>query len=467
MKIIYRLILIVITVFSVSCSKSYLDLTPQQSVSDAEALLNIQDLNSTITGIYNEISSTAYYGRNMLLIPDVLADDVKQNSQANRIRDYAEHVVNKADADASNLWSGMYRAINSANNIINSDIKVTPAVLADRDHIIGEAHALRGLVYFDMVRMFAQHYKFTPDASHFGVPLVLDFDPRRKPQRNTVKEVYAQIVADMTKAIAMMKTTSRSGNSNTLSSRSVKALLARVYLYQEDFPKAETMATEVIGAGYSLVPNASYLNLWSADNSPESIFEISMTTSDNRGSNSVAGLYLKEVYGDYLPSGDVVSLYDATDVRLKVFKLDPLLAAQYAPYRVNKYPDITGYDNTKVMRLAEVYLIRAEARAIIGTDINGAQRDLDKIRQRAVSSALPVTETGQALQDLIMLERRLELCFEGQRLWDLMRKKKDVIRVQCTAVRCTIPYADNTNVLPIPQVETDTNPNITQNPGYN
>jgi len=93
-------------------------------------------------------------------------------------------------------------------------------------------------------------------------------------------------------------------------------------------------------------------------------------------------MYVVEGYGDYLPSNDVVSLYDDGDARLQVFKEDPLLSGDYAPYRVDKYPNVLGYNNTKVMRLAEVYLIRAEARAEIGTNISGAQEDLDVVRQR-------------------------------------------------------------------------------------
>lgn len=452
--------------FVLSCSESFLELTPQQSVSDTEALTNLEDLNSSITGIYNEISDSYYYGRYMLLIPDVLADDVKRNAQANRIIDYAEHIQRVSDPDASNLWTGMYEAINAANNIINSNVEVVPTSEADKNHIIGEAHALRGQIYFDMVRLFAQHYTYTSDASHLGVPLILDFDPARKPERNTVKEVYDQVISDMTTAISLMKATSRSGNSNTLSSTSVKALLARVYLYKEDWTNAEAMATAVIGSGYSLVANGNYFDLWTTDNSTESIFEISMTESDNRGSNSIAALYIKEIYGDYLPSNDVVSLYDPSDARMATFKVDPLLAGEFAPYRVDKYPDVNGYDNTKVIRLAEMYLIRAEARAYLGTNISGAQQDVNVVRQRALPSAPNVTATGQALKDEIMLERRLELCFEGQRLWDLMRKKEDIVRTQCTRSICMIPYGADTTILPIPQLETDVNPNITPNPGY-
>ena len=466
MKNIYIAVLIIAGIFW-SCSDSFLELTPQQSVAASEALTNLEDFRSSVTGIYDRISGPAYYGRYMFLIPDVMSDDVKQNVQANRIIFYAEHVVNVSDEDAANLWTEMFEAVNAANTIINSDVEVADAVKAEQDHIIGEAYALRGLVYFDMVRFFAQHYTFTTGADHLGVPLVLTFDPENKPSRNTVNEVYDQVISDMTTAISMMEDVSRSGNSNTLSATAVKALLARVYLYKEDWSNAEAMATQVIESGqFSLISNANYLDLWSFDNPSESIFEISMTESDNNGGNNMAGLYIKEIFGDYLPSNDVVSLYDPADVRLGVFTVDDLLAGDYAPFRVGKYSDPSGIDNTKVIRLAEVYLIRAEARAEIGTNEGGARQDLDMVRQRGLAAAPAGTETGQALKDAIFLERRLELCFEGQRLWDLMRKNQDIVRIQCTANTCVIPYGSNSVILPIPQVETDTNPNIEQNPGY-
>lgn len=466
MKIYNKTLILFMIGFVLSCSESFLELTPQQSVSDLEALENLEDLNSSITGVYDEISGSNYYGRYMLMIPDVMADDVKQNSQANRIVPYAEHIVEKSDPDAASLWTGMYRAINATNNIINSDVAVAATAVADKDHIIGEAYALRAQIYFDMVRMFAQHYTYTSDASHLGVPLILNFDPINKPERNTVKAVYDQVISDMTVAISLMKSNSRSGNSNTLSSASTKALLSRVYLYKEDWPNAETLATEVLGSGFSLVPNNNYFSLWTTDNSSESIFEISMTEADNVGGNGIAGLYSRNGYGDYLPSNDVVSLYDPADTRLSTFKEDSSLAGEFAPFRVDKYPDFNGFDNVKVIRLAEIYLIRAEARAEMGTNIQGAQQDLDMVHQRALPSAPNTSVTGEALKEAIFLERRLELCFEGQRLWDLMRNKMDVVRIQCTAAICLIPYASDTVLLPIPQVETDANSNITQNPGY-
>ena len=450
-----------------SCSDSFLELSPQQSVSDTEALLDLDGFTSSITGIYNEISGSAYYGRYMIMIPDVLADDVKQNGQANRIVDYAEHIQRVSDGQALALWNDMYQGINAANAIINSETVLPDAVLGQQTHIIGEAHALRGLIYFDLVRLFAQEYAFTPDASHLGVPIVLDFDIENLPARSTVSEVYTQIISDMTTAMSMMNDISRSANSNTLSAISVRALLARVYLYQSDWANAETMATGVIDSGeFSLIPNANYYDVWTTDNSSESIFEISMTEADNVGGNGIAGLYLPEVFGDYLPSNDVVSLYTEEDARLSTFEVDSLLTGEFAPNRMIKYPDINGFDNVKVMRLAELFLIRAEARAKIGADIAGAQDDLDMVRQRALADEPDNSDMGAALDDAIFLERRLELAFEGQRLWDLMRNQMDIVRTNCTAQICFIPYAADTVVLPIPQDETDVNPNIEQNPGY-
>jgi hypothetical protein len=469
MKKYNKILLLIMVGFFLSCSESFLELTPQSSVANEDAITNLEDLETSITGVYDEIQGAYYYGRYMFMVPDVLSDDVKQNLSANRIVDYAEHVQNVSDGQANALWTGMYFANNALNNIINSDVEVTASSQASKEHILGEAHALRGLIYFDLVKLFAQHYTFTSDASHAGVPLILEFDPTLEPSRNTVEEVYNQVILDMTTALSLMSDTSRSSNSSTLSAISVKALLSRVYLYKEDWANAEAMATDVINAGYSLVDNDNYATLWDNDNTSESIFEISMTESDNVGGNGIAGLYISAAaggYGDYLPSNDVVSLYDADDVRMENFVIDENLAGDYTPYRVDKYSHVLGYDNVKVVRLAEIYLIRAEARAQIGTDITGAQEDLDVIRKRALPTAISTTSTGDDLIDAIFLERRLELCFEGQRLWDLMRRKKDIVRTNCTSSVCFISYADDTNILPIPQDETDVNPNIEQNPGY-
>lgn len=463
-----KIVVALLALASLSCSDSFLELEDQQKVLTTEALLTLGDFNSSITGVYNVLSDADYYGRYFHLIPDVMSDDVKQNSQANRVRNYAEYVATRGDAQAEDMWEKMYEANLSLNVIINSDVKVDDDDVDDRDHIIGEAYALRGQVYFDLVRMFAQHYQFTAGANHLGVPIVLDFDRFSTPARNTVEEVYTQIINDMTKALTLMKDTPRSGNKGTLSATAVKALLARVYLYKGDWTNAEAMATEVIGSGkYTLVSNANYVSSWATSYSSESIFEITVTAADNRGSDALGRMYIVQGYGDYLPSNDVYSLIPVGDARRGVYKTDSKLAGDFAPFRMNKYPSTQGIDNTKVMRLSEVYLIRAEARAMkAAPDEVGARADVNAIRLRGLPSATPIASTGQALLDDIARERRIELAFEGQRLWDLMRKKQDVVRIQCTSPICTITYPNDRFILPIPEAEMDANPNIQPNPGY-
>lgn len=450
---------------SSSCSKDFLELTPQQSVANELALTSLDDFKSSITAVYNGLSDADYYGRYFLLVPDVMADDVKQHPSANRAKNYAEYIATRGDGVAEEMWQEMWEEINSVNALINSKVELPQSVQGEQQHIIGEAYALRGLVYFDMVRAFAQHYSFTAGGSHLGVPIVLEFDQFNEPSRNSVAEVYAQVISDMKRGIELMSDTPRTGRTSTLSKTAVKALLARVYLYSEDFVNAEALASEVISSGkYQLTPTESYIDSWSSDYSSESIFEIAMTENDNRGSDALGRMYIVEGYGDYLPSNDLVSLYPDDDVRLGWFKEDPVLSGDYAPFRMNKYPSTAGEDNTKVIRLSEVYLIRAEARAMQGK--GDAQGDIDVIRQRSQPSATPVTATGQALIDEVMLEKRKELCFEGQRLWDLMRHKQDIVRKQCTSSICTIAYPNERVIMPIPEAELDANPNIEANPGF-
>ncbi len=459
------LLVMMLCLTAVSCKKDFLELSPQQSVSNETALVTIGDFESSITAVYNGLSGANYYGRYFVLVPDVMSDDVKQHPSANRAKDYAEYSAVIGDGIAEGLWAEMYQNINNLNAIINTEADIPSAVQDEYTHIVGEALTLRGLIYFDMVRAFAQHYSFTADASHLGVPLVLEFDKDGEPSRASVKAVYDQIISDMTKGIGQMADETRSGSTSTLSKTAGKALLSRVYLYKDDLVNAEATATEVINSSkYSLVDNANYLASWASDYSDESIFELAMTESDNNGSDALGRMYIIEGYGDYLPSNDVVSLIPADDVRSGWFIEDTFLDGDYAPFRMNKYPSINGDNNTKVIRLSEVYLIRAEARARQNDD--AAQGDVDMIRQRALPTAPNVTATGDALVDEVMLERRKELCFEGQRLWDLMRHKQDVIRVQCTSSICEINYPNERVILPIPEAELDANPNIEPNPGY-
>ncbi|MCB9082180.1 MAG: RagB/SusD family nutrient uptake outer membrane protein [Lewinellaceae bacterium] len=447
-----------------ACGEDFLNLQPFQSVTLDGAVTTLDGYRAAISGAYSSMQSSNYYGRYFVLVPDVMSDDVKQNAQANRARDFSDFVANSQDGISNGMFNTIYNTILRCNTIINADVELAPAVKAQQDQYIGEAHAIRGLAYFDLVRSFAQHYGFTADNSHPGVPIVLEFDESVKPARNTVAEVYAQIVSDLEKSVQLM--TINPAKPKTMSKAAAQALLARVYLYMGNWAKAEEMATAVISSGrYSLVSNANYVSSWNAESSSESIFSIFFRADDDNGSDALGRMYILEGYGDYLPSADVINLIPAGDVRLGVFKTDPNLSGNLGTVRVNKFPNPTVQNSTPVIRLSEMYLIRAEARAR-QNKTSEAQADVNLIRKRGLPGAADVTATGQALLDEIEKEKRIELMFEGHRLWELMRLKKSLVRTNCTNLTCSVNYPNDRFVQPIPQREIDANPNIAQNPGY-
>lgn len=463
-KMIKNIILSLCLVSLVSCADDFLELNPHQSVSLDGAIQSVDDYNAAIYGTYSAMQSSNYYGRYFVLVPDVMSDDVKQNSQANRARDFSDYVVNSNDGIASGMFNTIYNTILRANTVINAKAEIPAAVKAQVDQVVGEAYAIRALAHFDLVRMFAQHYGFSSGNTHAGISIVTEFDQNSKPGRNTVAEVYAQVLSDLNQAITLM--TIKPPKTSRFSKEAAQALLARVYLYMGDFAKAEAAASSVISSNkFSLVTNANYIKGWENGFSSESIFEVAFNSVDNNGSDALGRMYIVEGYGDYLPSQDVLGLIPAGDVRLGLFKADKNLSGPYGTVRMNKYPSTLGINNTVVLRLSEMYLIRAEARAKTGNEA-GAIEDLNRIRKRGLATAADVSATGAALVTEIEKERRIELMFEGHRLWDLMRNKRNLTRTNCTNSVCTLTYPNDRFVAPIPQSEMDANTNMTQNPGY-
>lgn len=418
------------------------------------------------------MQNSDWYGRYFVLVPDIMGEDVKQNASANRAKEWAEYNGSEVDFVPEEIWAEIYEGINITNSIINADFTPPAAVEDDYNHILGQAHAMRGLAYFDLVRIFGQHYGYTADASHLGVPIVLEFDVTSKPARNTVAEVYSQIVSDLTTAIPLLYSFSETQDAGQISREAAQAILSRVYLYMEDYTNAIAQANAVINSGnFTLVDSAAYPTQFLDGKSSEAIFEIVFLQADNPGSDHLGGMYKESGYGDYLPAQDLLGMFDAGDVRGTMFLEDENLSGIYGSLRVNKYPSagsMIATDNIPVVRLSEMYLIRAEAQAKLGGNDPAAQADIDMIRQRAWPAAPAVTATGQALVDEILRERRMELCFEGHRVFDMTRNNEDLVRVDCTAPpeACNIAAGNDRFILPIPDGERNANTDITQNPGY-
>ncbi len=468
MNNIYKLFIITVLLWgSTSCSKDFLDLQPQQNISSDEFLQTFEDFQAAIAGSYDQLQNTDWYGRYVPLVADVMGEDVKQNASANRAKEWAEYNGSPQDFIPEEIWAELYEGINISNQMINSPFTPPASVEAQFNQILGEAYAIRGLAYFDLVRLFAQHYTFTPDASHLGVPIVLEFDVNSKPARSTVAEVYQQIISDLQQGVTLMNTDP--ANAGRFSKEAAQALLSRVYLYMEDFANAELMATAVIESNkFSLVERDEYALQFFEGNSSEAILEIIFNLADNPGADHLGNMYKASGYGDYLPATDLLDNYASNDIRGTMFREDPDLGGIYGTIRVDKFPSDSvniATDNVPVIRLSEVYLNRAEARAKTN-NFSGAQADLDMIRLRADDSASVTTSTGDQLIAEILMERRKELCFEGHRVFDATRNQQNITRDDCTSPICQISYPNDRFILPVPIEETDVNPNIIQNPSY-
>jgi len=443
-----------------------LALEPHDSVSDGAYFKRIGDFRAAVIGIYDQMQSSGWYGATLPLLADAMGEDVKLTGFSSRYgyEGIADFGGWGGTGYATRLWVDAYEGINMANMVINSTFKPPTTLLPEFDQLQGEAHAVRALAHFDLVRMFAQHYTFTADASHPGVPIVLVSDMTSLPARNTVAEVYDQIISDFNTAIDKM-TMTRAGPF-MFTKEAAQALLSRVYLYMEDFSTARTMADAVINSGkHSLVSRGAYVTQFATGGSSEAIFEIAYNDADNNGSDCLGGMYRASGYGDFLPAKDLLDMIEPDDIRKEMFVVDPQLTGIYASHRVNKWPTAANTDNVPVVRLSEVHLNRAEANARSGQDA-AAQTDLNLIRQRSLAAAPDLTATGQALLDEILRERRIELSYEGHRIFDITRHRLDVLRVDCTGDVCFYPYPGPFVILPIPQDEMAANPNITQNPGY-
>ncbi len=464
MKRFKNIFALILMLSATSCGEELLDITPSTALPPDIAIQSVADMETVLLGVYSQMQNSDYYGRYFILVPDVMSDDVKQNASANRAKEWAEFNGNEIDFIAEEIWTEVYEVILRANTVINSGLEFPAAVKDLGDQLLGEAYAIRALAHFDIARIYAQTYNFSSGGSHPGVPIVTEFDPDAEPTRATVGEVYQAVLSDLDRSISLMN---QSRGTGFFSRDAAVALQARIALYMSDFAKAESLASQVIdGGNFSLTSTEGYLDAWAANGSaPDVIFEVIMTESDNNGGDALGRMYINEGYGDYLPSLDLVNLIDSNDIRSQLFKFDETLAGVYGTIRVNKFPNINGEDNTPVIRLSELYLIRAEARAMTGNEA-GAIEDLMTIRQRAWPTAPAVTATGEALLDEIEREKRIELMFEGHRLWDLMRKGRSVMRTDCTAPICEINYPNERFILPIPQQELVANPNISQNPGY-
>lgn len=467
-KLFYKYLLIVIAAGSIlaSCSKSFVTKEPVASLLTPQALDSSTVLTSDLNGAYAELRGVDQYGRDWPVIGDLTADNTFLESRnSGRYLAQFGYTVSITDQVVQSMWQDSYNGILDCNQIIDA-----PATGAAATKAV--AYGLRGLLYFKLVTIFAN--PFTVDSSAMGVPLVLHYDPTALPGRSSVGTVYNQIVSDLKTAL---KNAPAYTNSVNLSYYAIEGILARVYMYMGDYTDGLAAALDVINnSKFTLVTAPNFLSFWADPgihtDQVEVMFEEDCDAINNNNYDDLGAIY-ENGYQDLYCSAQLQALFSATDVRGGLLIYGSTKSGSPA-WIVNKYPNAvqSDRDNPKVIRVAEVYLIAAECENRLGDDVD-AQMYANDVAEARDPSFTGYTDVTAALLADIAQERRKELAFEGDRLFDMNRLGLSINRgtnggSAPSGDGLSIPYPSDLRIAPIPEQEILRNPTIAsqQNPGY-
>ncbi len=447
-----------------SCS-DFLDKQPSTSLSVDGAITSQEDLQYALNGVaYTFTSGRMTYGAEGTLYADLLTNNyriVKSNNQSAPISEYN---ITKYDEYCDAPFSDFYKGIAQANKALEQ----SEGLSGDNvQNLRGQLIAWRGMMHFDLARLFA-HIPSTTDinAANSGIPVATEvYSPDYLPTRNTLKETYDQVIADLTEGYNLMDGNNGIGYMNKWAALGLRA---RAYLYLGDYAKAIADAENVINnSGASLLSIDGYVRAWSMEGADETLFELALT--DTYNPQRVAAGYYCDCNG-YSECGfnEAGALFqylvnNPSDIRSKMIK-DQTGEASNPAYYPGKFPGRAGsatplyVNNPKLVRLSEMYLIAAEGYANTGNGAKAAEM-LNALRANRIEGYEPV---ATATLDDVLMEYTIELFCENQIAFAYWRNKKSVTN----QAGQEIPYNHNQTILPIPQREIDINPELAQNPGY-
>ena len=428
-------------VMSAACD-SPLDTDPTASIDAETALSTPRGIELGLNGAYRSLQPGDLYGVNLMVYPDLYADNLDFTGTFQTDREVAQRNISPTNGAVLDMWEEMYDGINRTNNILHAIPEVSELSSSEAAQYRGEALFIRAL-----------HYSLL--AGYFGdVPIISEpsrgVDESSQVSRSPVATVYDTVIANLEEAATLLDPGPGIGRATA---DAANALLARVYLESGEYAEARAKATLLIESSDYQLPD-DFATVFRTENSSESIFELQYSINN---SNSQAFWFFTDNLGGrwgYSPTVDLYNSFETGDERLDVtIGIDD--GARYG----NKYEEIeNGDDNIVILRLAEMYLIRAEANARLGADAAVVRADINVVRNRAGLGDLPLTvDTQEELLAAILQERRVELAFEGHRFFDLRR----------FGVAMDLLDIPDTRLLwPIPQAERDVNDNLGQNPGY-
>lgn len=485
------LYLITITLLCGAC-EGFLDKYPTGSINQNEAIRNLKDANAAMYGVYATWNSDGLYSGHLTLLPDIQCDFAYSvigfSNQRGTV--YGWNIIAK-DEYTYMVYASLYKIISDVNFLLDNseNIELKEGEQAELDNILGEAYFSRALAYSELVKLFCQPYKSGQTDQQAGVS-IWDHFVAGKPARSSLSACYTHIFDDLKEANRLL--TYDKADAVRITRGALDALYARLYLYMGNWEEAAKAASRVIdNTNYQLAegytesvtdPSETDFNrMWEYDKSDEIIWKLEYTVNTLAGSLGLpfCGTTGNQLKVEFAPANAVVELYDENDIRRKVYFKTGNVNGSNMPVIV-KYPGNPDLQPTvtqhiycnmpKVFRLAEMYLIRAEAYAC-NNEANLANQDLKTLRAKRIRGYEHQTLNGNLLLQEIRKERIRELYMEGHRLYDLKRYGEGFTRKsQPQSIspedRLNITPTHHNFIWPIPSHEMDANRNMTQNPGY-
>lgn len=475
----YCFISFILIVFFSSCKK-FLQLEPKYVVNTASFYKTEQDFETAIVGSYSQLQPL--YNATMIYLGELTTDNahVLWTSPTTSESELDEMRVTPSNGFVGNAWNWDYKIITESNTILDN---IENAGLRDalKEQYKGEAKFLRAFAYFNLVRLFGN----LPIVTHnFTSPGEINsYDMSRKSADN----VYAIIINDLQQASSELQGVTGLSKSRA-SVGAAKALLGKVYLTMHKYSEASAVLSDVISGGtYTLQKVYASLFTNNNDELPESVFEVKYLSGNIGEGNSFSSIFTPPSFnaaifpnnmngsGRIIPTRDMMNAYEPGDIRRKESIMDSLRVQggtyEPIPYGL-KLVDFTvgipgdGGVNYIALRYADVLLMYAEAlNELDKTD--DAYTYINKVRERAGLNDLSGLSKEQ-FRTAMEKERRVEFLCEGQRWFDLVRTGRAITVIDDYFKNNGLSFSVTQNelLMPIPQRETDINPNLKQNPGY-
>ena len=454
------------------CNK-FLDVKPIDQKDEVDALNTLVNVQQLLAASYGNITTGEFYGGRIQRISELFSDNVDPaflNGSNLSINNRAFAVF--AGNVGENVWTNGYFGIDRANRVIFAvDNNTFPADQDVKNRLKGEALFLRALAHFELVRLFSKPFT-AGGGSAPGIPIRITPGTPEIAQtrvgRGTVGEVYAQVIRDLGEAQGLLPAV----NGDRATSWAAKAILARVYFNQNDFQNAYSAASDVINSGVFPLMGSSVLDPFRNAGSNQTrggvIFQVISTPASDLTIFELRNNFYSANPGNVPISFPLAAGNNELYTDLKAIgglRFDSLVVDTSASINrpsSRKFQGLTRAGgqaaNYSIVRVAEMYLIRAEAGVELGKPEAEVLADVNVLR--SVANAPLATSPGDvnALKELVRRERRIELYFEYDRFHELRRQGKSTR----SAGGETFSF-DSCRLLPIPQAEVNGNANIEQN----